>query len=208
MGCVLPGRKRFPLKFTASNFCEHKMSDNLRGFWNPKNQGACITEAPKVVRKHHSEDKVAAESCSFDGIVAYTDGACNPNPGPGAYGAVLLYGKNVIEIGGFDSRTTNNRMELMAAIVALESIHESVKVHLHTDSKYVLNGITAWVSGWIRNSWKTKSGSDVLNKDLWQRLHKQNTRLKVRWTWVKGHSGIEYNERADQIAAAYLLANT
>lgn len=184
------------------------MSDNLRGFWNPKNQGACITETPKVVRKHHSEDKVAKAPCAFDGIVAYTDGACNPNPGPGAYGAVLLYGTNVIEIGGFDSNTTNNRMELMAAIAALESIHEIVKVHLHTDSRYVLNGITAWVSGWIRNSWKTKSGSDVLNKDLWQRLHKQNTRLKVRWTWVKGHSGIEYNERADQIAAAYLLANT
>ena len=184
------------------------MSDNLRGFWNPKNQGSRIVEKPKLVHKRHSENKVSDKARAFDGIVAYTDGACNPNPGPGAYGVVLLNGPNVIEIGGFDSSTTNNRMELMAAIVALESIHASVKVHLHTDSKYVINGITAWISGWIHNSWKTQSGSDVLNKDLWQRLHKQNTRLKVRWTWVKGHSGIEYNERADQIAAAYLLANT
>jgi ribonuclease HI len=132
--------------------------------------------------------------------VIYTDGACSGNPGPGGWGAVLRYGNTVRELHGGDPATTNNRMELMAAIMALEALTRPVPVRLYTDSTYVLNGITKWVAGWERNGWKTAARKPVKNLELWQRLVAAMAPHKVRWQWVKGHAGDPGNERADELA--------
>ncbi len=130
----------------------------------------------------------------------WTDGACSGNPGPGGWGVLLSWrGKEKTVCGG-ESHTTNNRMELMGAIMALETLVRPVPVRLHTDSKYVQNGITKWIKGWKRNGWMTKAGTPVKNADLWQRLDTARARLSVDWCWVKGHAGIEGNERADALA--------
>ncbi len=131
----------------------------------------------------------------------YTDGACSGNPGPGGWGAVLRYGTREKEIyGGEPSETTNNRMELMAPIRALESLARPAAVRLHTDSKYVLDGVTKWLPRWKRNGWQTTGKQPVKNADLWQRLDTAVHRHQVQWHWVKGHSGHPENERADQLA--------
>ena len=131
----------------------------------------------------------------------YTDGACSGNPGPGGWGAVLSYDGHEKEIyGGEPTQTTNNRMELMAAIRALESLTRPVAVRLHTDSTYVRSGITSWLASWKRNGWLTKSKQPVKNADLWQRLEAAVQRHQVQWLWVKGHNGNEGNERADALA--------
>mgnify|MGYP001945669622 CR=1 FL=1 len=135
-----------------------------------------------------------------ESVVAYTDGACKGNPGPGGWGVVLRYGRHVKELYGGEGETTNNRMELMGAIVALESLTRPVPVVLHTDSTYVRNGITRWVHGWKRNGWLTSSKEPVKNADLWRRLDEAAGRLEVDWRWVKGHAGDEGNERADALA--------
>jgi ribonuclease HI len=132
--------------------------------------------------------------------VIYTDGACSGNPGPGGWGAVLRYGDVVKELHGGDRATTNNRMELMAAIQALEALTRPAQVHMYTDSKYVLDGITKWLPGWQRNGWKTAAKQPVKNVDLWQRLVTAMAAHEVRWTWVKGHNGDPGNERADELA--------
>jgi ribonuclease HI len=132
--------------------------------------------------------------------VIYTDGACSGNPGPGGWGAVLRYGDVVKELHGGDPATTNNRMELMAAIQALEALTRPARVHMYTDSKYVLDGITKWLPGWQRNGWKTAAKQPVKNVDLWQRLVAAMAAHEVQWTWVKGHSGDPGNERADELA--------
>jgi ribonuclease HI len=132
--------------------------------------------------------------------VIYTDGACSGNPGPGGWGAVLQYGDVQKELHGSDPSTTNNRMELMAAIQALEGLNRPVKVKLYTDSKYLLDGITKWVAGWQRNGWMTSAKQPVKNVDLWQRLVKAMTPHQVTWFWVKGHNGDPGNERADELA--------
>ena len=130
----------------------------------------------------------------------FTDGACLGNPGPGGYAAILRQGKQERELSGGFRRTTNNRMELMAAIAALESLREPCEVILHTDSQYVRQGILEWMSGWIRRGWKTAGGAPVKNRDLWERLHQAAARHQVDWRWVKGHSGDPGNERVDQLA--------
>ena len=131
----------------------------------------------------------------------YTDGACSGNPGPGGWGAVLRYGRHEREIyGGEAAPTTNNRMELTAAIEALERLTRPSRVRLHTDSVYVRSGITSWLAGWQRNGWLTKDRKPVKNADLWQRLHTAVTRHTVEWLWVKGHAGDPGNERADALA--------
>ena len=131
----------------------------------------------------------------------YTDGACSGNPGPGGWGAVLSYDGHEKEIyGGEPTQTTNNRMELMAAIQALESLTRPVAVRLHTDSTYVRSGITSWLASWKRNGWLTKSKQPVKNADLWQRLEAAVRQHQVQWLWVKGHNGNEGNERADALA--------
>ncbi|MBV9444651.1 MAG: ribonuclease HI [Streptosporangiaceae bacterium] len=133
-------------------------------------------------------------------VVIYTDGACSGNPGPGGWGAVLQSDGRRREIHGGEPVTTNNRMELMAAIQALEALNRPVTVKLYTDSKYVLDGITKWIKGWQRNGWKTAAKQPVKNADLWQRLVKAIDGHDVTWTWVKGHAGDPGNERADELA--------
>ena len=138
-------------------------------------------------------------------IDIFTDGACSGNPGPGGWGAILKFGDTEKELKGGEAHTTNNRMELMAAISALEALTRSVRVHLYTDSTYVRNGITKWVLGWERNGWKTAAKQPVKNVDLWQRLQAACARHQVEWFWVKGHSGVADNELADELATRGLL---
>jgi ribonuclease HI len=133
-------------------------------------------------------------------IKIWTDGACSGNPGPGGWGILLAWNGHEKTLSGGEADTTNNRMELMAAIVALESIKRPLPIKLHTDSTYVKNGITSWLTGWKKNGWKTRAGSPVKNVDLWQRLDTARIDLDVEWLWVKGHAGDPGNERADALA--------
>lgn len=136
-------------------------------------------------------------------VIIYCDGSSIGNPGPGGWGAVISNGAMVKEVGGFDAHTTNNRMELTAAIESLSKLRGESKVIMHTDSRYVINGITKWVQGWMRNGWQTKEKKDVLNADLWEKLVNIATKHSVTWAHVRGHSGVDQNERADQIANGY-----
>ena len=130
----------------------------------------------------------------------YTDGACSGNPGPGGWGALLSWQGKTREISGGEAATTNNRMELMSAIAALESLTRPVTVRIHTDSTYVKDGITQWIHRWKRNGWKTANKKPVKNEDLWRRLETALARHDVSWHWVKGHAGHPGNERADALA--------
>jgi ribonuclease HI len=133
-------------------------------------------------------------------IEIWTDGACSGNPGPGGWGAILRSGPHEKELSGGEAHTTNNRMELMAAISALEALKKPSAVDLHTDSEYLRNGVTKWVAGWRRNGWRTADKKPVKNQDLWERLDAALGRHEISWHWVKGHAGNELNERADQLA--------
>lgn len=133
-------------------------------------------------------------------VEIYTDGACRHNPGPGGWGALLQYGDNNKEIFGGELDTTNNRMELMAAIKALESLNRDCEVTLYTDSQYVRKGITEWIINWKKRNWQTAAKKPVKNADLWKLLDTQVERHNVNWVWVKGHSGNEGNEVADALA--------
>ncbi|MBP0048632.1 ribonuclease HI [Marinobacterium sp. AK62] len=133
-------------------------------------------------------------------VEIYTDGACKGNPGPGGWGALLRYGEHEKELYGGEPDTTNNRMELQAAIQALASLNRACKVVLTTDSQYLRQGIMQWLAGWKRNGWKTAAKQPVKNIDLWQALDEQVARHEIEWRWVKGHSGHPGNERADQLA--------
>ena len=133
-------------------------------------------------------------------VVIYTDGACSGNPGPGGWGVVLRWNGTEKELHGGDPQTTNNRMELMAAIQALEALNRPSRVRLHTDSTYLLDGITKWIAGWQRNGWRTSAKKPVKNEDLWRRLIEAVNSHEVSWLWVKGHAGDEGNERADALA--------
>ena len=133
-------------------------------------------------------------------VEIYTDGACRGNPGPGGWGVVLQWQGKEKELYGSDPLTTNNRMELMAAIQALEALKRPMKVGLHTDSKYLLDGITKWVEGWQRNGWKTAAKKPVKNDDLWRRLIEAMRPHDISWVWVKGHAGDPGNERAYALA--------
>ncbi|MCL5777640.1 ribonuclease HI [Limibaculum sp. FT325] len=144
-------------------------------------------------------------------ITAFTDGACSGNPGPGGWGVVMeaRRGGELVktrELSGAEPETTNNRMELMAAIMALETLERGVPVTVVTDSAYLKDGITAWIHGWKRNGWKTAAKKPVKNADLWQRLDAARARHEVRWEWIKGHSGHEQNERADALAREAIAA--
>lgn len=132
----------------------------------------------------------------------WTDGACSGNPGPGGWGALLVWGAHERELNGGEAATTNNRMELTAAIAALEALTRPARVELHTDSEYLRNGITAWIGQWKRRGWKTAARKPVKNVDLWQRLDAALARHEVDWHWVRGHAGDEGNERADALARA------
>ena len=136
----------------------------------------------------------------MDKVVIYTDGACRGNPGPGGWGAILRYGEHEKELYDSEAQTTNNRMELMAAIKALESLKRPCQVLLSTDSEYLRKGITEWLVQWKRRGWKTASKQPVKNVDLWQRLEQAAAGHQIQWEWVRGHSGHPENERADQLA--------
>lgn len=133
-------------------------------------------------------------------VTIHTDGACSGNPGPGGWGAILQFNGNEKEIFGGEPLTTNNRMELMAAIMALESLKRPCPVVLYTDSQYVRQGITEWIHGWKKRHWRKADGKPVINADLWQRLETANKAHKVDWRWVRGHAGDPMNERADGLA--------
>jgi ribonuclease HI len=133
-------------------------------------------------------------------VVAYTDGACRGNPGPGGWGVVLRFGAREKELWGGERATTNNRMELTAAIEALKALREPCQVRLYTDSTYVRNGITEWLPGWVRRGWRTAGRKAVRNQDLWEKLAALTTMHDVEWHWVKGHAGHPGNEHADLLA--------
>ena len=135
-------------------------------------------------------------------VEIFTDGACSGNPGPGGWGALLRYDGVEKELKGGEAETTNNRMELMAAIAGLEALKRPSRVRLTTDSTYVKNGITTWIHDWKRRNWKTAAKKPVKNVDLWQRLEAALSRHQVEWQWVKGHAGHPENERADELARA------
>lgn len=135
-----------------------------------------------------------------DSVDIYTDGACSGNPGPGGWGALLIWRDHESEVSGGEFETTNNRMEMQAAIEALKSLKRPMHVRLHTDSTYLRNGITQWISGWKARGWKTADKKPVKNIDLWQALEDAIERHEIEWHWVKGHSGHPENERADTLA--------
>jgi ribonuclease HI len=133
-------------------------------------------------------------------VTIWTDGACSGNPGPGGWGAILRYGDTEKDLFGGDPATTNNRMELMAAIMALETLTRPCAIDVHTDSQYLRGGVTGWINGWKRNGWKTADKKPVKNAELWQRLDAAAARHAIEWHWVKGHAGHAMNERADELA--------
>lgn len=133
-------------------------------------------------------------------VIIYTDGACKGNPGPGGWGVYMIYNEHKKEIYGGEQETTNNRMELMAAIMALEALKKKSRIKLYTDSKYVLKGITEWMNNWKKRGWKTSNKKPVKNEDLWRRLDLAIIMHDINWIWVKGHSGNEGNEKADSLA--------
>jgi ribonuclease HI len=132
--------------------------------------------------------------------IVYTDGACAGNPGPGGWGAILIWDGHRKELKGGEAATTNNRMELMAAISSLEALEQPSHVDMHTDSEYVQKGISLWIHGWKRKSWRTAAGTPVKNAELWRRLDAARLRHDVTWHWVRGHAGDAENERADELA--------
>lgn len=143
---------------------------------------------------------------SMRNVVIYTDGACSGNPGVGGWAAIMLYDDGEeMELCGFEDMTTNNRMELMAAIKALENVRCNGKVVLYTDSQYVKNGITSWIYGWIAKSWKTANNKPVKNVDLWIRLYNLQRDVNIEWAWVRGHSSDEGNNRVDKMARDAIL---
>jgi ribonuclease HI len=133
-------------------------------------------------------------------VVIFTDGSCRGNPGPGGWGAILIFGEHEREIWGGEAATTNNRMELTAAVEALNALKRPCRVELHTDSQYVRTGITQWLSLWKARGWRTTTKGAVKNEDLWRRLDEASARHEIDWRWVKGHAGHDLNERADQLA--------
>lgn len=136
-------------------------------------------------------------------VTIYTDGGAKPNPnGPGGWGALLISGSHTKELSGGERSTTNNRMELTAAIMALEALKKPCTVTIYTDSQYLRNGITEWLPKWVRNGWRTADKKPVKNQELWERLHAATQRHDIEWKWVRGHAGHEHNERVDQLATA------
>ena len=137
-------------------------------------------------------------------VIIYTDGACSGNPGPGGWAAIMRFGPHEKVLQGGASLTTNNRMELRAALAAFQALSRPCTVEIHTDSEYLKKGITEWMAGWLRNGWRTSSKEPVKNRDLWQALNKAIQPHKVTWQWVRGHAGNEMNERADWLSVAAL----
>jgi ribonuclease HI len=138
-------------------------------------------------------------------IIIYTDGSSKGNPGPGGFGAIIFDEENAKEIGGKEEKTTNNRMEMVAAIEALKNVPENSEIELYADSEYLIKGITIWIKNWQKNNWRTKDKREVLNKDLWEELLSETEKRNVEWKKVLGHSGHEFNERCDEIAQCFAV---
>lgn len=145
------------------------------------------------------------QDTGMEKVVIHTDGACHGNPGPGGWAAMLTYGKHTREVSGAEPDTTNNRMELQAAIGALSALNRPCEVVFYTDSNYLKNGVTLWMHGWKRNGWRTKSKQPVKNEDLWRQLDLLVAPHQVSWHWLKGHAGHAGNERCDQLATEAIL---
>ena len=139
-------------------------------------------------------------------VTIYTDGACSGNPGPGGWGSVMMYRGHRRELSGGEADTTNNRMEMMAVIKALETLKRPCNITLYTDSTYVMKGMTQWLEGWKKRNWRTAAKKPVKNVELWQRLETAIAPHEVKWVWVKGHSGVPENERADELATSAIPA--
>ena len=139
-------------------------------------------------------------------VEIFSDGACSGNPGPGGYGTILRYGEHSRELSGYEPETTNNRMELLGAIVGLEALKRPCQVQLSTDSQYLVKGMTEWIEGWQRKGWKNSKKEEVANRDLWERLLQASAGHQVEWIWVKGHAGHFENERCDELARAAIAA--
>lgn len=135
-----------------------------------------------------------------DRVIIYSDGGCKPNPGRGGWAALLIWGEQQKELSGGDPDTTNNRMELTAAVRALEALKRACDIEFYTDSEYLKKGISEWIAGWKRKGWKTAKGEPVLNQDLWMRLDELTRQHKISWKWTRGHAGNVYNERVDRLA--------
>lgn len=155
--------------------------------------------APLPPRKATRKPKEPKPEPVGEAVIIYTDGGCRPNPGIGAWAAVMISGEKVKELVGGEPMTTNNRMEMLAAISALEALRRPCRVELHTDSEYLRNGINSWIHGWKKKNWVKKDGKPVLNVDLWKRLDEAMSRHTVEWKWVRGHAGEKYNERCDEL---------
>jgi ribonuclease HI len=153
-----------------------------------------------------SNESKGQRNVSESHVVIHTDGACSGNPGPGGWGAILAFGTRIKELKGGEPHTTNNRMELMAAIAAFEALKRPCLVDLHTDSQYLRNGIMTWINQWKRNGWRTADKKPVKNVDLWQRLEVALGKHRVNWHWVRGHAGDAMNERADVLAREGIAA--
>ena len=136
-------------------------------------------------------------------FIIYTDGSSKGNPGPGGWGVIIFYRDNVKEMGGREEMTTNNRMEIKAAIEALKNIPQNSEIEIHTDSEYLMKGITIWINNWQKNNWKTRNKKAVLNRDLWEKLLAETEKRKIEWKKVLGHSGHKFNERCDDIATGF-----
>lgn len=145
-------------------------------------------------------DTETSNDVSYKDVIVYTDGACSGNPGPGGWGAIIIKDGETIEISGRENNTTNNRMELMATICAIQQIQKNRTIELYTDSQYVKNGITKWISTWLKNGWKSSENKQVKNQDLWQNLLALSEGRVIKWNWVKGHDDNEFNNRADKLA--------
>jgi ribonuclease HI len=141
-----------------------------------------------------------------DRVTIYSDGGAKPNPGPGGWAALLIYGGHKSELSGAEAQTTNNQMELTAAIKALEALTRPCEVDFYTDSQYLRQGITEWINGWRKNGWKTSAKKPVLNQELWIRLDELNRKHEVKWHWTRGHAGDTFNERVDQLATQARLS--
>ncbi|PLX88843.1 MAG: ribonuclease HI [Desulfuromonas sp.] len=140
-------------------------------------------------------------------VEIFSDGACSGNPGPGGYGTILRYGATEKELSGYDPETTNNRMELLGAIIGLEALTRPCQVRLTTDSQYLVKGMTEWLDGWIKKGWKNSKKQNVLNRDLWERLVTASQPHQIEWVWVRGHDGHDENERCDALARQAILDN-
>ncbi|PLX94472.1 MAG: ribonuclease HI [Desulfuromonas sp.] len=141
-------------------------------------------------------------------VEIFSDGACSGNPGPGGYGTILRYNGTEKELSGYEVETTNNRMELLGAIVGLEALTRPCRVRLTTDSQYLVKGMTEWIEGWVSKGWKNSQKKDVLNRDLWERLLALCEKHQVEWVWVRGHDGHDENERCDELAREAIVANS